>query len=775
MKKITSDFFRGDAAKGLAGLLCVAFAAVFAIWMQGPPAAVPASAPPEQFSSARAMTDLHAISREPHPIGSAGAANVREYLRSRLSALGLTSEIQQATVVNRKSIPFRAGMVQNVIARMPGTKNGKAILLAAHYDSAPGSFGASDDGAGVVAILETLRALKSGPPLKNDVIALFTDGEEEGLLGAGGFVIEHPWMKDVGLVLNFEARGHTGPSVMFETSRQNGWLINQFAQSVPRPVGSSMGYDVYRLLTLDTDLSVFKEANVNGLNFAFIKGVTHYHNALDNFENIDERSLQHHGSYALALTRHFGNQNFENTKAPNAVYFDLLGRVLVRYPASWSIVLTVLTALLFVGVVIVGFRRHLLSLKGIGFGFVSFVLCLGLAAVAAILLWNALSLVHKDYRSLPQGVPYNGSIYVLACVALAIAIVSVVFALIKRVSMPNLATGALLCWLLLLLAVNFYLPGTAFLLLWPLFFSLIGIDLLFYFSKDGMISPKLLIAVTLCAIPGAILLSAAIANISAALPLRLSWAIALMVALSVGLLIPLLRVSAGRGKWLVPLAASVVCVALLVVGGFSARYDAKHPALTNVFYLLNADTGEAIWGSDDERPNDWTTPLFANATAHAASNERPAIVPAKYQQPAAAAGLQAPEITLIGDSINDGVRTLKLRVKSLRQANLISLYVDQSAKVRGAHVNGKLVNFWNAVAQGQASHPWSMRFFAVPVEGIELTLEVMSDKPFQIRAIDQTQGLPALPPMAVDSRPENLMPSPNVFSDSTLVSKSFTF
>lgn len=49
---------------------------------------------------------------------------------------------------------------------------------------------------------------------KNDIVILISDAEELGLLGAGAFVEHHPWAKDIGLVLNFEARGSGGPSYM---------------------------------------------------------------------------------------------------------------------------------------------------------------------------------------------------------------------------------------------------------------------------------------------------------------------------------------------------------------------------------------------------------------------------------------------------------------------------------------------------------------------------------------------------------------------------------
>jgi len=109
------------------------------------------------------------------------------------------------------------------------------VALVCHHDSVPTGPGASDDGAGVAALLEAARALKAGPALQNDVILLFTDGEEAGLDGARAFAAGCPWLKDIGLVLNFEARGVSGPVFMFETSVGNGPIIREFARAAPRP------------------------------------------------------------------------------------------------------------------------------------------------------------------------------------------------------------------------------------------------------------------------------------------------------------------------------------------------------------------------------------------------------------------------------------------------------------------------------------------------------------------------------------------------------------
>jgi acetylornithine deacetylase/succinyl-diaminopimelate desuccinylase-like protein len=158
---------------------------------QQPPNALPASAPPAEFSAERAFRQVEALAREPRPVGIPAHARARNYIVGELQALVLSPQIQEAAVADPKSAidpkMSVAGTVQNVIARLAGTGGTKAILLLSHYDSAATGPGASDDGSGVATLLETARALQAGPALKNDVIFLFTDGEEAGLLGARWF------------------------------------------------------------------------------------------------------------------------------------------------------------------------------------------------------------------------------------------------------------------------------------------------------------------------------------------------------------------------------------------------------------------------------------------------------------------------------------------------------------------------------------------------------------------------------------------------------------
>jgi len=71
--------------------------------------------------------------------------------------------------------------------------------------------------------------------------------------------------------------------------------------------------------------------------FRFIDKSTHYHTQIDSLGTVSESSLQHHGSQALALTRHFGNLALPVTSNGNAVYFDVLSALSlgIQYRAWW--------------------------------------------------------------------------------------------------------------------------------------------------------------------------------------------------------------------------------------------------------------------------------------------------------------------------------------------------------------------------------------------------------------------------------------------------------
>ena len=222
-------------------------AAVIGIYSLTSPGVLPVDAPPSEFSAERAMKHVSAIAQEPHPVGSLANEQVANYIVAQLEAMGLSPEVRPAATVSTFR-EIRAASMRNIIVKIPGTNPSKAIALDAHYDSMPMTLGASDAGSAVATALETARALKDSPPLQNDVILVFTDSEEFGPgLGAAAFLEEHPLAQEIGLVLNFEAIGKTGPSLMFETGPDCGWLVREFGSVTSHPVAQAWINDIYKL------------------------------------------------------------------------------------------------------------------------------------------------------------------------------------------------------------------------------------------------------------------------------------------------------------------------------------------------------------------------------------------------------------------------------------------------------------------------------------------------------------------------------------------------
>ena len=167
---------------------------------------VGSDAPLNQFSSEGHGTSCP--DRQTTPIGSVQHRQVREYLVSQLEQLGLGTEIHETIIYNPGW--QSAGAVANIIARIPGTDNSQAVALFAHYDNVHLVPGAGSTKVGIAAILELLRVLNMGEPLKNDLIVVFADGGESGMLGSLAFLEQHPWAEDIGLVITADSRAPRG-------------------------------------------------------------------------------------------------------------------------------------------------------------------------------------------------------------------------------------------------------------------------------------------------------------------------------------------------------------------------------------------------------------------------------------------------------------------------------------------------------------------------------------------------------------------------------------
>lgn len=477
--------------KHLLPLLALALGAALGLFALALPTPAPKDA--AGFSSQRAFADIEVIARAPHTAwDQASLAPVRAYLRERLTALGLeVSTTRYSPVTDRFG---RSYPLENISASLPG-RSGSSLLLVSHYDASPkkrtaeqdGSHGAADDGYGVASMLEIARVLvASKEPRENGVRFLFTDAEETGLLGARAELEQNlAAYRDVNFVVNLEARGVTGPAVMFETGVGNLATIRLF-ESARRPFAYSFAVDVYRRMPNGTDFTCFVREGFAGLNFAVLDDLSYYHTPRDNPQNVSLGSLQHYGEQILpvvqAYARDAGFAGKDRFASPqDAVYFSWLPGVFFAWSSRWdALFAALLTAawLLWARREIVGGRATLGAslrwlLAWLGAAVASFVLGLGACLVA-----SRLTGIEWRIAYMPN-VPHERPI----AWGLVLGVATAAYALAARAAGrralrgPDRSAllGAMALQVVLLAVTLTKLPGGTFLFSAPLFVALLAL------------------------------------------------------------------------------------------------------------------------------------------------------------------------------------------------------------------------------------------------------------------------------------------------------------
>ncbi|MCX6545295.1 MAG: M20/M25/M40 family metallo-hydrolase [Acidobacteria bacterium] len=752
------------------------------LMMGGPPSTgVPATAPATEFSSVRAMEHVLQIAQRPHPVGSADHARVRDYVARTLEGMLLTVEHQKTTATRTRAGGASAASVENLLIRMKGTGSTGAVLLASHYDSVPAAPGAADDASGVAAMLETLRALKASPPLRNDVIFLFTDAEELGLLGAEAFVGEHPWAKDVRMAINLEARGTSGPSLMFETGEGNGAVVREWASAVPSPAGSSLTYEVYKRLPNDTDFSVFRRLGMPGLNFAFIGNWRAYHTPIDAPANLDSGSLQHQGAAALALMQRFGAMDLTGLKERDAVYFSVpVLRRVVRYSTAWVLPLAGLAIIAFVWVTVSAWRRLNTSIGGLLLGLIVWVVLGGLAGLWGYYFSRLIEGVHARWLSpgdLTMSWPYD-----LALVTSTITAGLFFYPLLRRIlAAQTLALAGLFLCLLATCAASWIVPGGSYVLLWPLAGSLLAVTQLSS-AIDRRATVGLVPTAVVCAmaLPTTFIVWPLVAMLFQSLGLTpLSGAaVAVLTVLALFTLAPLIDLLTDRTRLWPASAALLMTLVSLGYGMKTTKFSDAQPRTINVIYALDADKHEAYWVARAPVVYSWLRQFLGDAPAPG----RPAVLlpsgssregtPGYVHQRADLVDVGAPAATLIpGGETSERGRSVVLRVTPAAEGHALSIWLS-GASVLEARVNGHDLGLGASPTQSR-ENTWTLDYGNAPAAGITLALMLKSTDRVSVSVLDRSMGWPAIAGQALTPRPADLVTIQS--GDQTIIRRNFVF
>jgi hypothetical protein len=723
-----------------------------------------------EYSTKRALEKVKVISENPHFIGSDNHKIVGDYLVKELQSLGLEVKVQEGTTFSDWGNLTKS---KNILARIKGSDSSKALLLLSHYDSAPHSYshGASDDASGIATILEGVRAfLANKTPHKNDIIILFSDAEELGLNGAALFVTQSNWAKEVGLVLNFEARGSAGPSYMLmEVNKGNANMVKEFTAANPSyPVSNSLMYSIYKMLPNDTDLTVFREqGKIQGFNFAFIDHHFNYHTAQDDIDHLSPKTMEHQGTYLVPLLNYFSNSDLSTLQSnDDYVYFNTPFKF-VSYPFSWVFPMVLIAAFLFIFLVFIGLGKRVLVFSEMGKGFLIFLGAILVLGITTFFGWKLLLQIYPQYNDILQGFTYNGHDYIGAFVFLSLAISFLFYSNSNSENKTeNYSIAPLVTWILINFAIAFYLPGAGFFII-PLFCSLFMLAYFVITQKTNLLLNLIL------SIPSLIILVPFITMFPIGLGLKILTGSAILTVLVFGLLLPIFGLFPRKGFW--ALVLFLVSIGFFIKASFNSGYDVGTAKPNSLLYIYNADSKKAVWATYDLNLDSWTKLYLGENPKDAAElNKIPLFSKYNsgftYSAEADVKDLSEPTISFLQDSITGSKHYYKIKITPNRPVNRYDVFANENMILYNLKANG-------STALDQKGSLYKRKgknlvsYYVVDNEPLELQFSIPVNTVFDMDLMESSFDLISNPKFRIAKRLPWMMPKPFVLNDAVVIQK----
>lgn len=676
------------------------------------------------FDASRAVATIERIAPtdRPAPVDSPEGDARRARLLAEITGLGFQPVVREDFVC-RGAVRWNGaacGLVRNILFEV-GPPGPATVMIAAHYDSVGAGPGIADDLAGVGAMLEIARGMQTRPPARRVLFAI-TDGEETGLLGAQSFVRTDPLAAAVRSCVNLEARGTTGPAIVFQTSHPNsGDIAGLAAQGLP-VVANSLAADIYRLLPNDTDATVFLEHGCQLNNMAFIQSMPRYHTPRDSLDYLAIDSLAQIGATARASIDGFAGQPVPDpaVREGSVIYADVLGLVLLVLPQLVGLLLPLVAA---AGAVV------MLARLGPG-GLVRALVAPGLALVLGGGLAFGAQAALEALR--PEAAPWTAQPMPTRIALYAAAMAGAAGALWlagRSVSSGRLAAAGWL-WLSVLFAGLYFVVPGATILLAP------GAGVAAVAALAGLVWPQAWrFGSLLAAITSLVLIIPALGFAEDGLTLSMGWAFAALAALVAYVTLAPLRPSAGTAR---ALASGLVGAAVIAVG-FAWATPAYSPAMPRHLTLQHwqpatgtASTGPGAWWVASGE--DGVLPPAIEALGPFRMTELPGLADPRL---AAAAprqslpeGQTAPQITVLSQTETAGVRRLEVEVRSGGARRTTVIVPEEAGLIRfdggGAQTVFEEPGRRRLTCSGRACASWR---FAVELTGPPQAWEVRAAWP----------------------------------------------
>jgi hypothetical protein len=720
-----------------------------------------------EFSTKRALEKVKAMTKQPHYVGSPNHETVARYLFNELQSLGLKPEIQEGFTLSDGGTLVKS---KNVLAKIKGSASSKALVLLSHYDSAPHSksLGASDDASGVAVILESIRAYQANKQQpKNDIIVLFTDAEELGLNGAALFATEHKWAKEVGLAINFEARGSAGPGYMLmETNQGNAKMVEAFQKGNSNyTVSNSLMYSIYKMLPNDTDLTVFRQqGNIQGFNFAFIDNHFNYHTQQDTYENLNRNSLMHQGANLFPLLKYFANADLTDFNSQeDKVYFSI-PYAFVTYPFDWVFPMLILVSVLFLGFLFVGIAKQILLPGKIFQGFVPFLGALTVSGLIAFFGWKLLLKWYPQYGEIQQGFTYNGHDYIYAFVCLTLAICFLFYHTKQQKPLEyNQLIAPLFFWIIINALIAFKLQGAGFYIL-PVLVSTLLLGYHVITQKSNSILNLVL------AVPTLVILAPFVQMFPIGLGLKILVVSAVLTVLIFGLLLPVFGIFSRKKLW--ALLFFGLSLAFFVKAHQSSGYEKGKAKPNSLLYIFNVDQQKAYWATYDTNLDEWTKGYLGEKPVSAEALNKNKMY-SKYKAKltlmtkAPVKNLKLPTIEFVKDSVIGNKRYLKITITPNRKVNRYDIF-SNGKPVSNLKANGVEPIEMKSKIGGTAKNKLLTYYV---VDNIPLTMEFETSvhQKLDMELKESSFDLLENPLFSIAKRRDWMMPMPFILNDAIVI------
>ncbi|MCP3672951.1 MAG: M28 family peptidase, partial [Gammaproteobacteria bacterium] len=562
-----------------------------------------------------------------------------------------------------------------------------------------------------------------------DLIVLINEGEEFGLLGAEAFMKQHPLGKTVDVVINMEARGNQGKSILFETGEDNFRLIKLYQEYAKNPLSNSLASEIYKLLPNDTDLTVFKRNGISGVNFAFMGNVNHYHTPADNIQNLSQGSVQHQGDNVYAMLNALLSVDLQSMPEGNAVYTDVLSSFMIVWPEYMTFPLTFFALFLLILI-----SWQLLKMKKLTVNQMTLTLpfAFGVIILSTISCWLLVNSV-QFFSSQPQPwltepIPMRASILMLPFA------VTLIFAnkYKDKLGFWGLVLAGAYLLAVISIAASLNMPGLSYLTIIPLMLFTIMLSITIIgnqISNSIVVSGVLLISITAIAV----LVFPIILLLEDVMGFAVAPVFGLLQSFIILFVFPIIVFADSILKKQVIYAALIFGLLGVFITSQQQAFNNTHPMALNFEYLQQGDKASIQVLTRHKLPQR----VVAESEF---SNENITIRPwSKATYPsieAVSLGLPEPSIEVIASNQQKDEQQLTLRYSSERQIDQFLIYLKEPERIKSVRFDEQSFD----VPSNQESQ--YLLCTGIACNGMVFTLSVNGNQPLEFELVDYSYGLP---------------------------------